>query len=82
MSMPCRNQGYVLDGFPETYEQATELFKGMYYLAWFGFVAAFVFIAADVVIIIIVLSAILLEGISTVMTAVKNTKQSFVMCDY
>ncbi|NXF01473.1 KAD7 kinase, partial [Smithornis capensis] len=26
-SMPCRNQGYVLDGFPETYEQATELFK-------------------------------------------------------
>ncbi|NXT69283.1 KAD7 kinase, partial [Chaetops frenatus] len=28
MSMPCRNQGYVLDGFPETYEQATDLFKG------------------------------------------------------
>ncbi|XP_041332085.1 adenylate kinase 7 [Pyrgilauda ruficollis] len=27
MSMPCRNQGYVLDGFPETYEQAVELFK-------------------------------------------------------
>ncbi|NWR46888.1 KAD7 kinase, partial [Regulus satrapa] len=27
MSMPCRNQGYVLDGFPETYEQATDLFK-------------------------------------------------------
>ncbi|XP_066043085.1 adenylate kinase 7 [Chamaea fasciata] len=27
MSMPCRNQGYVLDGFPETYEQAMELFK-------------------------------------------------------
>ncbi|NXM65269.1 KAD7 kinase, partial [Serilophus lunatus] len=26
-SMPCRNQGYVLDGFPETYEQATDLFK-------------------------------------------------------
>ncbi|NXS06285.1 KAD7 kinase, partial [Neodrepanis coruscans] len=26
-SMPCKNQGYVLDGFPETYEQATELFK-------------------------------------------------------
>ncbi|NWU32963.1 KAD7 kinase, partial [Hylia prasina] len=26
-SMPCRNQGYVLDGFPETYEQAVELFK-------------------------------------------------------
>ncbi|NXK61776.1 KAD7 kinase, partial [Sylvietta virens] len=27
MSMPCRNQGYVLDGFPETYEQAMNLFK-------------------------------------------------------
>ncbi|NXM64274.1 KAD7 kinase, partial [Illadopsis cleaveri] len=27
MSMPCRNQGYVLDGFPETYGQAMELFK-------------------------------------------------------
>ncbi|NWV64658.1 KAD7 kinase, partial [Malurus elegans] len=27
MSMPCRNQGYVLDGFPETYEQARDLFK-------------------------------------------------------
>ncbi|XP_035184046.1 adenylate kinase 7 isoform X2 [Oxyura jamaicensis] len=26
-SMPCRNQGYVLDGFPETYEQAKELFN-------------------------------------------------------
>ncbi|NXK97994.1 KAD7 kinase, partial [Formicarius rufipectus] len=26
-SMPCKNQGYVLDGFPETYDQATELFK-------------------------------------------------------
>ncbi|NXP28272.1 KAD7 kinase, partial [Scytalopus superciliaris] len=26
-SMPCKNQGYVLDGFPETYEQATELFS-------------------------------------------------------
>ncbi|XP_010086404.1 PREDICTED: adenylate kinase 7, partial [Pterocles gutturalis] len=25
-SMPCRNQGYVLDGFPETYKQATDLF--------------------------------------------------------
>uniref|UniRef100_A0A8C9MVZ7 Adenylate kinase 7 n=1 Tax=Serinus canaria TaxID=9135 RepID=A0A8C9MVZ7_SERCA len=27
MSMPCRNQGYVLDGFPETYEEAMDLFK-------------------------------------------------------
>ncbi|NXO66125.1 KAD7 kinase, partial [Phainopepla nitens] len=27
MSRPCRNQGYVLDGFPETYEQAVDLFK-------------------------------------------------------
>ncbi|XP_061204888.1 adenylate kinase 7 isoform X3 [Neopsephotus bourkii] len=26
-SMPCRNQGYVLDGFPETYEQANDLFN-------------------------------------------------------
>ncbi|KAJ7411622.1 hypothetical protein WISP_102115 [Willisornis vidua] len=26
-SMPCKNQGYVLDGFPETYKQATELFS-------------------------------------------------------
>ncbi|NXH40484.1 KAD7 kinase, partial [Dicaeum eximium] len=26
MSMPCRNQGYVLDGFPETYDQAINLF--------------------------------------------------------
>ncbi|XP_035869702.1 adenylate kinase 7 isoform X2 [Phyllostomus discolor] len=26
-SMPCRNQGYVLDGFPKTYEQAKDLFS-------------------------------------------------------
>ncbi|XP_008933772.1 PREDICTED: adenylate kinase 7, partial [Merops nubicus] len=26
-SMPCRNQGYVLDGFPETYNQAKDLFN-------------------------------------------------------
>ncbi|XP_008070980.1 adenylate kinase 7, partial [Carlito syrichta] len=25
-SMPCRNQGYVLDGFPKTYDQAKDLF--------------------------------------------------------
>ncbi|NXR76485.1 KAD7 kinase, partial [Pycnonotus jocosus] len=27
MSIPCTNQGYVLDAFPETYGQAMELFK-------------------------------------------------------
>lgn len=27
MSKPCRNQGFVLDGFPETYTQAKELFE-------------------------------------------------------
>ncbi|KAJ3416008.1 Adenylate kinase 7 [Chytridiales sp. JEL 0842] len=26
-SMPCRNQGYVLDGFPTTTEEASQLFK-------------------------------------------------------
>ncbi|XP_057700725.1 adenylate kinase 7-like isoform X2 [Corythoichthys intestinalis] len=26
MSNPCKNQGFVLDGFPKTYEQAKELF--------------------------------------------------------
>ncbi|VFV33444.1 adenylate kinase 7 [Lynx pardinus] len=26
-SMPCRNQGYILDGFPETYDQAKDLFN-------------------------------------------------------
>ncbi|NXK06479.1 KAD7 kinase, partial [Herpetotheres cachinnans] len=26
-SMPCRNQGYVLDGFPETYDQAKDLYN-------------------------------------------------------
>ncbi|XP_065055319.1 adenylate kinase 7-like [Rhopilema esculentum] len=25
-SMPCQNQGFILDGFPKTYEQAKELF--------------------------------------------------------
>ena len=28
MSNPCRNQGFVLDSFPKTYEQAKELFYG------------------------------------------------------
>lgn len=27
-SKPCTNQGFVLDGFPKTYEQAKELFSG------------------------------------------------------
>lgn len=27
-SKPCRNQGFVLDGFPKTHEQAKELFGG------------------------------------------------------
>ncbi|XP_049625763.1 adenylate kinase 7 isoform X3 [Suncus etruscus] len=26
-SMPCKNQGYVLDGYPKTYDQARELFN-------------------------------------------------------
>jgi adenylate kinase len=26
-SMPCRNQGYILDGFPNTLEEAASLFK-------------------------------------------------------
>jgi len=26
-SMPCQNQGFVLDGFPKTYEQAKDLFN-------------------------------------------------------
>ncbi|KAM3603156.1 uncharacterized protein V6R79_017437 [Siganus canaliculatus] len=26
-SKPCRNQGFVLDGFPETYEQAKQIFS-------------------------------------------------------
>lgn len=26
-SMPCKNQGYVLDGFPPTYDVASTLFK-------------------------------------------------------
>uniref|UniRef100_A0A3Q2ZHQ4 Adenylate kinase 7b n=1 Tax=Kryptolebias marmoratus TaxID=37003 RepID=A0A3Q2ZHQ4_KRYMA len=28
MSNPCRNQGFVLDDFPSTYEEAKELFSG------------------------------------------------------
>lgn len=29
LSMSCKNQGYVLDGFPVTPEDAAELFKGV-----------------------------------------------------
>lgn len=28
----CRNQGFVLDGFPKTYEQAKDIFKGKFHL--------------------------------------------------
>lgn len=28
LSMPCQNQGFILDGFPKTYEQAKQLFFG------------------------------------------------------
>ena len=28
MSPPCQNQGYVLDGYPKTFEQAHSLFGG------------------------------------------------------
>ncbi|CAF4414181.1 unnamed protein product, partial [Rotaria magnacalcarata] len=26
MSPPCQNQGYILDGYPKTFEQAQSLF--------------------------------------------------------
>ena len=29
-SMPCQNQGFILDGFPKTFEQAKKLFAGRY----------------------------------------------------
>jgi len=29
-SMPCQNQGFLLDGFPKTNEQAKELFAREY----------------------------------------------------
>ena len=28
LSKPCQNQGYILDGYPKTLEQAKELFAG------------------------------------------------------
>ena len=30
-SMPCQNQGFVLDGFPKTEEEAKELFAREFY---------------------------------------------------
>ena len=32
LSMPCQNQGFIIDGFPKTMEQAKELFVCMYLL--------------------------------------------------
>ena len=29
LSKPCQNQGFILDGFPKTYEQAKTLFEGV-----------------------------------------------------
>lgn len=29
LSKPCQNQGFILDGFPKTLEQAKELFASM-----------------------------------------------------
>ena len=30
-SMPCQNQGFVLDGYPKQLEQAKELFAGTFH---------------------------------------------------
>lgn len=32
LSMPCQNQGFILDGFPKTYLQTKDLFGGKYSL--------------------------------------------------
>lgn len=31
LSKPCQNQGFILDGFPKTFEQAKTLFEGVPY---------------------------------------------------
>ncbi len=28
MSPPCQNQGYILDAYPKTFDQAQSLFEG------------------------------------------------------
>lgn len=40
MSPPCQNQGYVLDGYPKTMEQALALFGGK-----LNFIFDFIFIS-------------------------------------
>jgi adenylate kinase family enzyme len=38
LSKPCQNQGFILDGFPKTEDQAKELFARMFIIlskAWF-----------------------------------------------
>lgn len=33
-SMPCQNQGFILDGFPKTYEQAKVLFARKFIISY------------------------------------------------
>ena len=35
-SKPCQNQGFIIDGFPKTTEQAEQLFKGVWYFCYFA----------------------------------------------
>uniref|UniRef100_A0A8C5NA03 Adenylate kinase 7-like n=1 Tax=Gouania willdenowi TaxID=441366 RepID=A0A8C5NA03_GOUWI len=50
-SKQCINQGFVLDGFPETYEEAKNIFSSEFYLFYIGqiFIREFIFVleAAD-----------------------------------